>query len=143
MMPWLALLAGVVGFAAVYFPSEPHVPIAYQMYLSLAALAGLDALIGGIRAAYEGKFRSDVFVSGFVVNTLLAAFLAFLGEKLGQPIGPAAVIALVARIFLNLSIIRREWMDKRHAAQARAQAEAVDAPAPRVLSPSMIETKPG
>ena len=109
-MAWFALLAGALGFALVYFTGA-SLPPQYGQYLSLAALAGLDSLIGGIRAGTEGKFKSDVFISGFVTNTLLAAFLVYLGEMLGQPLGLAALVALGGRIFVNLSIIRRQWME--------------------------------
>jgi len=109
-MGWFALLAGALGFAIVYFTGVQF-PTQYAQYLSLAALAGLDSLIGGIRAGTEGKFKSDVFISGFLTNTLLAAFLAYLGDLMGQPLGLAALVALGGRIFVNLSIIRRHWME--------------------------------
>lgn len=111
-MAWFALLAGAFGFAVVYF-SGATLPTQYAQYFSLAALAGLDSLIGGVRAGTEGKFKSDVFISGFLTNTLLAAFLAYLGDLMGQPLGLAAVVALGGRIFVNLSIIRRHWMEGR------------------------------
>jgi len=111
-MAWFALLAGALGFALVYF-SGAAFPTQYAQYLSLAALAGLDSLIGGVRAGTEGKFKSDVFISGFLTNTLLAAFLAYLGDLMGQPLGLAAVVALGGRIFVNLSIIRRQWLEGR------------------------------
>lgn len=111
-MGWLALLAGVVGFLAAY-NSHFIVPISGGQYLSLAALAGIDSLVGGIRAGTEGKFKSNVFVSGFLVNTLLAVFLSYLGERLGQDLALAAVVLLGGRSFVNLSIIRRHWMDHR------------------------------
>jgi small basic protein len=111
-MGWFALLAGALGFGLVYL-SGAEFPAKYAQYLSLAALAGLDSLIGGVRAGTEGKFKSDVFVSGFLANTLLAAFLAYLGDVMGQPLGLAAVVALGGRIFVNLSIIRRHWMEGR------------------------------
>jgi small basic protein len=109
-MSWFALIAGILGFVIVYY-SNVSVPIAALQYLSLAALAGMDSLIGGIRAGFEHKFRGPVFVSGFIVNTLLAAFIAYLGELLGQNLALAVVIVLVGRIFVNLSITRRQWMD--------------------------------
>ncbi len=111
-MGWFALLAGALGFGLVYFTGAA-LPPQYGQYLSLAALAGLDSLIGGIRAGTEGKFKSNVFISGFLTNTLLAAFLAYLGDLLGQPLGLAAVVTLGWRIFVNLSIIRRHWMEGR------------------------------
>lgn len=117
-MGWFALLAGALGFGLVYL-SGAEFPARYAQYLSLAALAGLDSLIGGVRAGTEGKFKSDVFVSGFVANTLLAAFLAYLGDVMGQPLGLAAVVALGGRIFVNLSIIRRHWMEGREGQQTR------------------------
>lgn len=111
-MAWFALLAGALGFALVYY-SGAAFPTQYAQYLSLAALAGLDSLIGGVRAGTEAKFKSDVFISGFLTNTLLAAFLAYLGDLMGQPLGLAAVVALGGRIFVNLSIIRRHWLEGR------------------------------
>ena len=111
-MAWFALLVGALSFAAVYF-SGATLPTQYAQYLSLAALAGMDSLIGGVRAGTEGKFKSDVFISGFLTNTLLAAFLAYLGDLMGQPLGLAAVVALGGRIFVNLSIIRRHWLEGR------------------------------
>jgi len=50
-------------------------------------------------------------VWGFIVNGLLAAFLVYFGEALGQDLALAAVVALGWRIFTNLSIIRRHWME--------------------------------
>ncbi len=122
-MGWVALLAGVVGFVVVFY-SNVAVPIVYAQYLSLAALAGLDSLIGGLRAGSEGKFKGNVFVTGFLVNTLLAAFLAYLGERLGQPLALAAVVALGGRIFINLSIIRRQWLDNWDAGRASLKRPA-------------------
>jgi len=116
-MGWFALLAGALGFVAVYY-SKISVPMGDLEYLSLAALAGMDSLIGGTRAGLEHKFRGYVFVSGFLVNTLLAAFLAYLGELLGQPLALAAVVVLGGRIFVNLSIIRRAWLDQLSAKRA-------------------------
>ena len=114
-MAWLALLAAAAGYALVYF-SKLSVPVAESQYLSLAALAGLDALVGGIRAGTEGKFRANVFVSGFVLNTLLAALLAYLGERMGQDLALAALVLLGGRTFVNLSIIRRHWLDSHEEA---------------------------
>lgn len=112
-MIWLALASGLIGFLAVWFTKSATIPIADASYLSLAALAGIDALIGGLRAGSEGKFRGAIFVSGFVVNTMLAAFLAYLGDRLGQNLALALFVVLGGRIFVNLSITRRTWLDQR------------------------------
>lgn len=111
-MTVLLPLAGLtVGFVAVYL-AQVTVPAGFASYLSLATLAGLDAVIGGIRAGIEDKFKTDIFVSGFVVNTLLAVLLAYVGEQIGVELFLAAVVVIGGRIFLNLSLIRRYWLTR-------------------------------
>ena len=58
------------------------IPNEYSNYLSLAVLAALDTLIGGIRAHLQGAYDELVFVSGFFFNIILAISLAFLGVHL-------------------------------------------------------------
>ncbi len=110
-MTLLPLLGLLIGFVSIYFFDLP-VPGGIASYLSLAALAGLDSVSGGIRAGIEDKFEADIFLSGFVVNTLLAALLAYLGDQIGVDLFLAAVVALGGRVFLNLSLIRRQWLTK-------------------------------
>ena len=112
-MTFLLPLAGlIVGFVVIYL-ADVTVPAGFASYLSLASLAGLDAVIGGVRAGIEDKFKLDIFLSGFFVNTLLAVLLAYLGEQIGVELFLAAVVAIGGRIFLNLSLIRRYWLTKR------------------------------
>jgi small basic protein len=87
-------------------------------YLSLAVVAGLDSVFGGIRAGVERRFRSDVFLSGFLVNMVLTVLLVYLGSVIGVgDLYLAAVVTLGGRIFLNLSVIRRHWLE-RHPVRA-------------------------
>jgi small basic protein len=118
----LGLLTGYYAFAGIAVPQD--LAGAYAPYLSLAALAGLDTLLGGIRAGIEGRFQDDIFVSGFLLNTLLAAGLAYLGDKIGVDLFLAAVVALGTRAFLNLSLIRRYYLNKRALAK-RTDTHAV------------------
>lgn len=89
------------------------VPFAFAGYLSLAVLAGLDSVFGGCRAGVERRFRSDVFLSGFLTNMILAVLLVYLGEVIGvSDLYLAAVVTLGGRMFLNLSVIRRHWLER-------------------------------
>ncbi len=108
-MVWLPIAGLALGFAVVFFTGT-RVPTEYGSYLALATLAGLDSAFGGIRAGIEGKFHDDIFLSGFVANTFLAALLAYLGDQIGVDLFLAAVVALGGRVFLNLSLIRRYWL---------------------------------
>ncbi|MEN6356046.1 MAG: small basic family protein [Armatimonadota bacterium] len=107
-MIWLPVVGLALGFMVYWAPIR--VPSDFAPYLSLATLAGLDSVFGGIRAGIEGKFHDDIFISGFVMNTLLAAGLAYLGDQIGVDIYMAAVVVLGWRVFLNLSLIRRYWL---------------------------------
>ena len=53
-----------------------------------------------------------IFVSGFFGNAILAIILTYLGERLNVDIYLAAIVVFVGRMFTNLSIIRRELVDK-------------------------------
>lgn len=83
------------------------VPLAFSKYLSVAILAGLDSLFGGIRAKLETQFDNFVLLTGFIANSLLAAGLAYMGDQLGVALYTAAVFVFGVRIFQNLAIIRR------------------------------------
>ena len=117
-MIWVHFLGLINGFLSVYW-IPTRIPPDWASYLSLATLAGLDSIFGGIRAGIEGKFHDDIFISGFIVNTLLAAGLAYLGDLLGIDIFLAAVVVLGGRIFLNLSLIRRYWLTQTSLAKKR------------------------
>lgn len=103
LVPLLALIVG--GLLAVFFPQimEAVEPVS----VGVAAVAGLDAVLGGARAAAENRFRPDIFVSGFFTNIVLAIGLVFLGASLGVDLYLAAVIALGGRMFVNASVLRR------------------------------------
>src|SRR5690242_13511657 len=117
MMAWLpffgvigGFVCGLAAFSVIRVPGDlAHV---YAPYLSIATLAGLDTIFGGIRAGIEGRFQDGIFASGFLLSTLLAAGLALLGDAIGVDLFLAAVVALGTRVFLNLSLIRRYYLTK-------------------------------
>ena len=116
-------VAGLIGFAGIYL-SEYSIPPVFGPYLSLAALAGLDAICGGIRSGVEGKFQDNILLTGFAINTILAAALAYLGDRIGVDLNLAAVVLLGGRIFTNLSLIRRYWLTQRLAHHQAEKPEA-------------------
>ncbi|MGB9797349.1 MAG: small basic family protein [bacterium] len=103
VLPFLGFL---VSFLLVYF-AHITVPLRFAPYLSVAILASLDSIMGGVRAGLERKYDNLIFLSGFLVNSIAAALLAWIGDLLGVPLYLAAVIAFGVRIFQNLSLIRR------------------------------------
>jgi small basic protein len=99
------LLALIIGFLLVY-NLKLNIPINFADYLAIAILAGLDSIVGGIRARLENNFEEYIFTTGFFVNMALAASLAWLGDRMGVNLYLAVVVALGIRIFQNLGRIR-------------------------------------
>jgi len=108
---WLPLLGLLIGlFVGLQFPLT--IPVAYAKYTSVALLAAMDSVLGGIRAGLEGNFDQQIFFSGFVTNSILAGLFALLGDRLGVELHLAAIFAFGVRIFQNLAIIRRIMLKK-------------------------------
>ncbi|NLW22089.1 MAG: small basic family protein [Tissierellia bacterium] len=87
--------------------------VAYSLYISVAILACLDSVFGGIRANLEDKFDINIFMSGFFGNAILAAILAYIGDRLGVPLYYAAIFTFGGRIFENFAYIRRILLKRR------------------------------
>ncbi len=105
MIPALGLLAGI--FFGLFI--HPEVPVWMQPYLPIAIIAALDAVFGAVRAVLDGIFSDKVFVVSFLSNVVVAAFIVFLGDKLGvgSQLSTGVVVVLGVRIFSNVASIRR------------------------------------
>jgi small basic protein len=55
-------------------------------------------------------YDERIFISGFVVNALVAVFLTFVGDKLGLDLYLVALLAFGLRIFQNVALIRRHFL---------------------------------
>lgn len=110
-MIYVAILIGcVVG--AILGSMAPVIPYTYSSYLSIAIIAALDSVFGGIASVIKGNFDLKIFLSGFFGNSILSIALTYLGEKLNVDIYLAAIVVFVGRMFTNLAIIRRHYIDK-------------------------------
>lgn len=105
-LPLIGILLGIILGMALPF----RVPTAYSSYMSIAVLAALDSVFGGIRASLEKKFETDVFISGFFGNAILAAGLAYIGDRLDVPIYLAAIFVFGSRLFQNFAMLRRYFL---------------------------------
>lgn len=133
MKAWFPIASLAVGFVIGFIVLSKFnwwVPFEYAPYLSVAALVGLDTAFGGIRAGIEGRFQNDIFVSGFLLNTLLAGFLVWFGKLIGVDFALVSVLVLGSRIFLNLSLIRRYYLNKQALARSQQRDETAAAASP-------------
>ena len=100
------VLGVIVGLNA------PMISYTYSSYLAIAIIAALDSVFGGGASVINKKFDMKIFISGFFGNAILAILLTVLGEKLNIDIYLAAIVVFVGRMFNNLGIIRRYYVEK-------------------------------
>ncbi|MDZ5010713.1 DUF1290 domain-containing protein, partial [Clostridium perfringens] len=108
MIAFIGLLIGILLGLLL----DINIPNTLSPYMSVAILACLDSVFGAVRASLSKNFKADIFISGFFGNAILAAGLAYLGDKLGIPVYIAAVIVFGGRIFDNFAVIRRLLIEK-------------------------------
>ena len=106
MLELIGLAVGLLfgWLVPVYLPAQ------WSLYVAAGLLAALDSALGGYKARVGGVFRLSIFLSGTVGNAAIAAFLTWLGQKLGIPLYLAAVVVFGARMFQNFAEIRRELL---------------------------------
>ncbi len=107
----IAILIGCLVGALIGI-NAPMIPYTYSGYLAIAIIAALDSVFGGISSTLKGNFDLKIFISGFFGNAILSILLTYLGQKLNVDIYLAAIIVFVGRMFTNLSIIRRYYIEK-------------------------------
>jgi small basic protein len=105
-LPLVGLLAGVLLGLLL------QVDVSFELarYSAVAILAALDSILGAVRAELDGNYDNRIFISGFVVNALVAVLLTFVGDRLGLDLYLVALIAFGLRIFQNVAIIRRHFL---------------------------------
>jgi small basic protein len=100
----LALLAGIA--AGLLF--QPSLPPALGPYLPIVVVAALDTILEGFRSRFEGGYAEGELVVGFVSNAILAAFVVWVGDRLGTPdLSIGVIIVFGLRMFQSLAAIRR------------------------------------
>ena len=121
----MVLIAIIIGcvIGALIGTNIPTIPYTYSGYLAIAIIAALDSVFGGITSTLKKNFDMKIFISGFFVNAILAIALTYLGEKLNVDIYLAAVVVFVGRMFTNLTIIRRYYIEKWTAKKAEKGKE--------------------
>jgi small basic protein len=103
----IALIGLLVG-VALGLLLQPTLPAGLAPYLPVVVLAALDTVLSGVRARFEGGYNEGEFIVEFLSNALLAAFVVWIGDRLGAPdLSIGIVIVFGVRMFQSLAAIRR------------------------------------
>ena len=106
----IAILIGCI-LGAVIGINAPVISYSYSTFLAIAVVAALDSVFGGITSVLKKNFDLTIFITGFFCNSILSILLTYLGQKLNLDIYLAALVVFVGRMFTNLTIIRRYYID--------------------------------
>ena len=110
-MIFIAIIIGCI-IGALIGINAPVIPYTYSTFLAIAVVAALDSVFGGITSVLKKNFDLVIFISGFFANSILSIVLTYLGQKLNLDIYLAALVVFVGRMFTNLTIIRRYYVEK-------------------------------
>ncbi len=110
-MIYISIIIGCI-IGALIGMNAPVISYTYSSYLSIAIIAALDTVFGGLSSVIKGNFDLKIFLSGFFGNSILSIALTYLGERLNVDIYLAAIVVFVGRMFTNLAIIRRYYVEK-------------------------------
>lgn len=105
-LPLVGLAFGIVLGLVLNVNVSPDL----ARYSAVAILAGLDSVLGAIRAELDAHYDNRIFISGFVTNALVAVALTFVGDRLGIDLYLVALFAFGLRIFQNVALIRRHFL---------------------------------
>ena len=107
----IAIFIGCI-LGAILGINAPMISYTYSSYLAIAIIAALDSVFGGITSVIKKNFDLKIFITGFFGNAILSILLTILGQKLNVDIYLAAIVVFVGRMFNNLAIIRRYYLQK-------------------------------
>ena len=108
--PVLLPLAGLLVGILLGLVLNINVGFELSRYSAVAILAAFDSVLGAVRAELEGVYDNRIFISGFVVNAVVAVLLTFIGDRLGLDLYLVALITFGLRIFQNVALIRRHFL---------------------------------
>lgn len=110
-MIYLAIIIGCI-IGAIIGTNAPMIPYSYSIFLAIGVIAALDSVLGGVSSILKKNFDFTIFITGFFCNAILAMLLTYLGQKLNVDIYIAAIFVFINRMFINLTIIRRYYVEK-------------------------------
>lgn len=104
---WLPIIGLIVGIIiGMLFPIS--IPLISAKYLAICTLAAIDSIFIGFKARLNNHFNAILFTVEFILNTVIAIGLVFLGDIMNTDLFIAIAIVFNARIFYNLSSLNNQ-----------------------------------
>lgn len=104
----IALIGILVGLL-IGIIAPVSIPLTLSRYTAVAVLAIVDSLLGAIRADSDHEYSTSVFVSGLLLNSLLAIAITYFGDQLGLELYLGVIVVFSLRMFQNIAKIRYHY----------------------------------
>lgn len=104
---WLPIVGLIIGLLlGTLFPFS--LPLIKAKYLAIVALSAIDFIFIGFGAKLNNHFNTNLFIIEFLLTTIVAIGLVYLGDIMSTDLFIAISIVYSARIFHNLSILNHK-----------------------------------
>ena len=112
----IALIGLFIGLA-IGLIAPVTIPLTLSRYTAVAVLGIIDSLLGAVYADTKREYESGIFVSGLLLNSLLAIGITYFGDRLGLELYLGVIVVFSLRMFQNVAGIRyhfwQQFQDKR------------------------------
>lgn len=85
------------------------IPLELSRYTAVAVLAIVDSLLGAVRAETDREHDTGIFVSGLLLNSVLAIAITYFGDRLGLELYLGVIVVFTLRMFRNVASIRYHY----------------------------------
>ncbi len=112
---FIALIGILIGIA-IGVLTPVSIPLALSRYTAVAVLAIVDSLLGAVRAEIDAEHDTGIFVSGLLLNSVLAIAITYFGDRLGLELYLGVIVVFTLRMFRNVASIRyhvwQQWTER-------------------------------
>lgn len=99
---WLPILGLIIGLI-IGMVCPFSFPLIKSNYLAITALSAIDFIFTGFSTKINNHFNTTLFIIEFLLTTMVAIGLIYLGDIMNTDLFIAITIVFSARIFYNLS----------------------------------------
>ncbi|MBI4032370.1 small basic family protein [Candidatus Berkelbacteria bacterium] len=105
-------LLGLILGIGIGILSPLVIPLAIARYSAVGLFAIINAVVGAARADMQGTYDPAIFLSGLVLQLLLASGITYLGDRLGLDLALAVLVVFTFTIFQNAAKIRYVFLTR-------------------------------
>ena len=109
---WFPLLGLILGLITGLFFVN-NIFIIETKYLAIIALSTIDFIFIGLNAKLNNYFYTKLFTIEFILSTIIAISLVYLGDIMNVDLFVAIIIVFSMRIFYNFSALNRQLFFKQ------------------------------